>query len=87
MPRVGFDKWWSEQGRFLDSDTEDVTWYDKREALAHIAFDEGVKIGMALAENYTANDSVYPTSVYFANGRVVTLREDPIPHLDVSRGQ
>jgi hypothetical protein len=37
--KTGFEKWWSEQGRFLDPDTEDVPWYDKREALAHLAFD------------------------------------------------
>ena len=72
---VGFEKWWQEQGRSLDPDTEDVPWYDKREALAHIAFDEGVRIGMALAGNYTASDEVAPDFVRFANGRTVQIGE------------
>jgi len=67
----GFEKWWQEQGRSLDPDTEDVPWFDKREALAHIAFDEGIRIGMAQAGNYVANDSVNPTRIEFANGRTV----------------
>ena len=81
--KAGFEKWWSEQGRFLDPDTEDVPWYDKREALANLAFDEGIKIGMARAGNYTADSTVDPISVRFANGRTVTLHEDPVPHLEV----
>ncbi len=81
---AGFEKWWSEQGRFMDPDTEDVHWYDKREALARLAFDEGVKIGMAIAGNYVADDYIYPTCVRFANGRTVTLLKDPIPHLEIS---
>jgi hypothetical protein len=84
---AGFDKWWQEQGRSLDPDTEDVPWYDKREALAHIAFDEGVRIGMAVAGNYTANDSISPTSVEFSNGRTVRIREisssDCGPYLEI----
>jgi hypothetical protein len=71
----GFEKWWRERGRSLDPDTEDVPWFDKREALAHIAFDEGIKAGMALAGNYIANESVCPTCVRFQNGRTVRIGE------------
>lgn len=84
---VGFEKWWQEQGRSLDPDTEDVPWYDKREALAHIAFDEGIRVGMARAGNYTANCSVDPTSVEFANGRTVKIKQmsspDCGPYLEI----
>jgi hypothetical protein len=75
----GFEKWWQEQGRGLDPDTEDVPWYDKREALAHLAFDEGVRVGMALAGNYTADDAVMPERVDFANGRFVRIVDNPAP--------
>jgi len=75
----GFEKWWTEQGRSLDPDTEDVPWYDKREALAHIAFDEGVRVGMAQAGNYVANTSVCPTQVEFANGRTVKIAQTSSP--------
>jgi hypothetical protein len=85
--KVGFEKWWDEQGRFLDPDTEDVPWYDKREALANLAFDEGVKIGMARAGNYTANSAAAPSSLEFANGRTVRIKAmsspDNAPYLEV----
>lgn len=77
---AGFEKWWQEQGRSLDPDTEDVPWYDKREALAHIAFDEGVRIGMAIAGNYVASSSVEPDSVTFANGTTVRIAQKSSPH-------
>ena len=69
----GFEKWWQEQGRSLDPDTEDVPWFDKREALAHIAFDEGVRIGMAQAGDYVGNYPERPSYVEFANGRTVWI--------------
>jgi len=81
--KTGFEKWWHEHGRNLDPDTEDVPWYDKREALAHIAFDEGIKIGMALGANYTANTAISPTLIEFANGRTVRIGLDGVPHLEV----
>ena len=34
----GFRKWWQETGRYIDPDTEDVPWFDKREALAELAW-------------------------------------------------
>jgi hypothetical protein len=27
---AGFEKWWQEDGRMIDPDTEDVPWFDKR---------------------------------------------------------
>lgn len=36
-----FDKWWAKQGIFIDPDTEDVSWFDKRKELAGIAFIAG----------------------------------------------
>lgn len=44
---VGFDKWWQEEGKMIDPDTEDVPWFDKRQALADLAFEAGIKCGMA----------------------------------------
>ena len=51
---VGFDKWWQEEGKMIDPDTEDVPWFDKRQGLADLAFEAGIKCGMARAANYTA---------------------------------
>jgi len=73
---VGFDKWWQEDGRMLDPDTEDVPWFDKRKELAELAFAKGVEIGMARSRNYTANSAVDPDRIHFANGRIVKLRYD-----------
>lgn len=33
-----FAVWWNADGRFLDPDTSDVPWFDKREALAEDAY-------------------------------------------------
>lgn len=33
-----FDEWWSREGQYLDPDTSDVPWFDKRRGLAQIAF-------------------------------------------------
>lgn len=33
-----FDQWWRTVGRFLDPDTSDVPWFDKRKSLAQSAF-------------------------------------------------
>ena len=75
----GFDKWWQEDGRMLDPDTEDVPWFDKRQALADLAFEAGIKCGMARAANYTADDAVMPERVDFANGRFVRIVDNPAP--------
>jgi hypothetical protein len=68
---VGFDKWWQEDGKMIDPDTEDVPWFDKRKALAELAFEAGIKCGMARAANYVASDSQMPDRVEFANGTQV----------------
>jgi hypothetical protein len=50
-----FEKWWADDGRFYDPDTEDVPWFDKSKELAELAFAKGIEIGMARSGNYTAN--------------------------------
>ena len=44
-----FDTWWRDEGRFIDPDTSDVPWFDKREELAHCAFDAAAS-GLEAAE-------------------------------------
>lgn len=36
-----FDTWWSADGQYLDPDTSDVPWFDKRRGLAEYAFIAG----------------------------------------------
>ncbi len=36
-----FQEWWSEDGRYIDPDTDDVPWFDKRGGLAQFAFIAG----------------------------------------------
>jgi hypothetical protein len=82
---VGFDKWWQEDGKMIDPDTEDVPWFDKRKSLAEMAFEAGIKCGMARAANYVADDAEMPERVDFANGRFVRIVDNPTPgvHLGV----
>lgn len=88
-----FGKWWAEDGRFYDPDTEDVSWFDKRKDLAELAYAKGVEIGMARSRNYTANSVVRPDRIHFANGRVVRIVRNTEPgvhhgvYLDVLDGQ
>lgn len=83
-----FDKWWSEDGRMYDPDTEDVPCFDKRKDLAELAFKKGVEIGMARSRNYTANSMVDPDRIHFANGRIVKLsRESGRLYLSVMEGK
>lgn len=42
-----FDTWWLAEGRFLDPDTEDVPWFDKRKGLAELAFRAGAMLASA----------------------------------------
>ncbi len=42
---ASFEEWWRSDGKFCDPDTEDVSWYDKREGLAAAAFIAGTKSG------------------------------------------
>lgn len=39
-----FEAWWSTDGRFIDPDTSDVDWFDKRKELAAVAFLAGMKV-------------------------------------------
>lgn len=77
--KSGFDKWWEEDGKFLDPDTSDVSWFDKRKALAQLAFEAGIDCGMARSRNYTANEESMPDAVTFANGRKVTIADNKSP--------
>ncbi len=41
-----FEIWWDSTGRYIDPDTDDVSWYDKRKELAghaYLAGREGTK--------------------------------------------
>lgn len=40
-----FDTWWSDDGQYLDPDTSDVPWFDKRRSLAEAAYDAGAATG------------------------------------------
>lgn len=47
-----FSDWWTSQGKFIDPDTEDVPWFDKRKDLCEAAYDAGqssVKFAQAYA--------------------------------------
>jgi hypothetical protein len=35
--------WWASEGRYIDPDTDEVDWFDKRGDLAHMAFVAGYK--------------------------------------------
>ena len=77
-----FDEWWQREGQYLDPDTDDVPWFDKRRALCEYAY----RSALALSGNYVADDSVYPQRVDFANGRFVTLQaNDDGPYLGVGK--
>ena len=39
-------EWWRSEGIYIDPDTEDVDWYDKRSELAQIAFIAGYKAAL-----------------------------------------
>lgn len=66
-----FDDWWHRDGQYLDPDTDDVPWFDKRKALAQMAFEAA----MAASGNYTADDAVDALQFTFANGRIVQWSE------------
>ena len=67
-----FEDWWSRSGKFIDPDTSDVPWFDKRKGLAAAAFDAA----MAMSRSYVADDAVDPIQFTFANGRIVTIGDD-----------
>jgi hypothetical protein len=41
-----FNEWWSEDGSYIDPDTADVPWFDKRRGLAEAAFSAGMDEGV-----------------------------------------
>ena len=43
-------EWWKSDGVYIDPDTEDVDWFDKRRELAQIAFIAGYKNAQAEQE-------------------------------------
>jgi hypothetical protein len=67
-----FEDWWQRDGKFIDPDTSDVPWFDKRKGLAAQAFDAAIQ----MSRNYVADDDTAPDQVTFANGRIVTLGDD-----------
>lgn len=78
-----FESWWEREGKSFDPDTSDVPWEDKRKALAEKAFD----VAMAISQNYTADDSTFPSRVTFANGREVSISDNfgsEDPYLSIS---
>lgn len=66
---IDFDAWWFREGQYLDPDTDDVPWFDKRKALAEYAF----RAAIAMSTNYIADRDTSPRKITFANGRVVEL--------------
>lgn len=38
---LAFDDWWLADGQYIDPDTSDVPWFDKRRGLAEAAFKAG----------------------------------------------
>lgn len=40
-----FEKWWSDEGIYIDPDTSDVPWFDKRKELCEYAWDAAFALG------------------------------------------
>lgn len=68
------------EGRYLDPDTSDVPWVDKRKGLAELAW----VAAAGQSSNYVADTEVSPHKVTFANGR--TVHVDSEGCLQVGRG-
>lgn len=66
-----FDDWWHRDGQYIDPDTSEVPWFDKRKALARMSFEAA----MAASRNYTADEAVEALQFTFANGRIVQWSE------------
>jgi hypothetical protein len=73
-----FDEWWNREGQYLDPDTSDVPWFDKRRGLAEMAFNAA----MAISGNYVSDDPVLPQRFDFVNGRAVWINNDGILETD-----
>lgn len=76
-----FADWWHRVGKSLDPDTEDVSWYDKRQAFAEAAF----HAAMAISRNYVCDEECEPTEALFTNRRIVRVdqNEDGKPFLQI----
>lgn len=64
-----FNRWWEREGVSLDPDTQDVPWFDKRRALAEMAF----RAALHASRNYIADTETEPQEITFLNGRRVRL--------------
>lgn len=42
-----FENWWDREGKYLDPDTDDVSWFDKRKGLAALAFNAALVLSKA----------------------------------------
>ena len=58
-----FAEWWLLEGQFIDPDTADVPWFDKRESLCRDAFDAGCKSLEALNKE---KECLVPDSIAMA---------------------
>ena len=47
---MSFVEWWEKDGRFIDPDTDDVPWFDKRRELCEMAWDAALKQAAAKLE-------------------------------------
>lgn len=70
-PECDFENWWERKGQFLDPDTSDVPWQDKRKALAEMAFDAAAD----QSGNYITDHPQFPKEALFANGRRVKIQD------------
>ena len=80
-----FEEWWTREGKKVDPDTADISWFDKRKGLALAAF----VAAMAQSSNYVCDKACEPTEATFANGRRVWIRfdENDNPFLHIERAQ
>ncbi len=75
-----FDEWWQRSGKYLDPDTSEVSWHDKRKELAALAY----VAGMAQSRNHIADAAVSPTIFHFKNGVTVSIQyEGDTPYLHI----
>lgn len=58
-----FRKWWNEDGVYYDPDTEDVSWYDKRQGLAAYAYVAGEAESTRLRERVKAMEAALRESI------------------------
>lgn len=54
VKKAVFADWWSDEGQYLDPDTDDVPWFDKRRGLAEMAFHAGALSDAATWPDFAA---------------------------------